>query len=327
VFMNLLLVLLVSVHRASAASSCPLPATSSGAQLTSMTHGGVTRSWYTYVPPSVGAAQGAVPLVVDLHGQGSCAMYSPLYTGWLSKATEFGFLVAWPQALDEPGGANAAWNAGPGYGEANDVDFLREMVGQVVATYPIDSRRIYFTGHSNGAMMAQRMLAQASDMVAAAVGFAGYLMTELGSGYTPRPVMLIHGTADINVPYDLSQYSSGAEESLAAWGGHNGCPGAAPTISLLGNYTLHEIDCDGVASALVELPGVGHFPYLKIPYFPYPANAGSPSIIDTTQLAWEFLKTASNDCPKGCVSSNARQRRRLLFGTTPSNCPKGCFPA
>jgi hypothetical protein len=49
-----------------------------------------------------------------------------LYTGWLSKAEEFGFIAVWPQAEDEPIGENgvtgfqwdergpigARWNAG-----------------------------------------------------------------------------------------------------------------------------------------------------------------------------------------------------------------------
>ena len=48
------------------------------------------------------------------------------------------------------------------------MSFLREMVGQVAAVHPVDANRIYFSGHSNGCMMAQRMLAQASDLVAAA---------------------------------------------------------------------------------------------------------------------------------------------------------------
>ena len=114
--------------------------------------------------------------------------------------------------------------------------------------------------------------------------FSGILQAELGSGYAPRPVMTIHGTADPVLPYDASVinvfspvplhgppsmgstpvYSTpnpGAKENLAAWGGFNGCPGAATTETALGSYTLHELDCNGVVSKLVELPGVGHYPF------------------------------------------------------------------
>ena len=38
---------------------------------------------------------------------------------------------------------------------------------------------------------------------------------------------------------------------------------------------------------------------------------------------------SSDDCPAGCVSVNARQRRQLLFGSIPitAECPKGCVAA
>ena len=82
-----------------------------------------------------------------------------------AKAEEFGFIVVWPQAAVEPisvQGLNTAWNAGgccrfkvdnEGFGPSDDVDdvgFLREMVGQVAAAHPVDTSRIYFSGHSNG---------------------------------------------------------------------------------------------------------------------------------------------------------------------------------
>eukprot|EP00964_Phaeocystis_antarctica_P144379 scaffold110144_cov60-Phaeocystis_antarctica.AAC.5 len=72
---------------------CPLLPVSEGAKLTTITHDGVSRSWYTYVPASVAAAQAVVPLVVDLHGLYGCvtkgAARRPGQAGWLSKAEEF----------------------------------------------------------------------------------------------------------------------------------------------------------------------------------------------------------------------------------------------
>ena len=86
-------------------------------------------------------------------------------------------------------------------------------------------------------------------------------------------------------------------------------------------------------SALVEVPGVGHSPFYSpdglIESFDGYDGFGT-ALFDTTQLAWDFLKTASiNNCPAGCVSVNARQRRQLLFGSLPiwAECPKGCVPA
>ena len=364
---------------AGAAWRCPLAPVATGAQLlntTTITHDGIPRSWYTYVPASVAAAQAVVPLVIDLHGVYDCASAQLTYTGWLLKAEEFGLIVAWPQAEDEPIGENgftagARWNAGgcdeclcencvfKGQGntcclvdanatnvpnDVDDVGFLRAMVAQVANANPVDTTRVYFTGHSYGCFMAQRMLAQASDLVAAVACFSGAMslsselgvfpLSELSSDYTPRPLMVIHGTADGIVPYEPASFPyanapypiPGAEANLALWGSYNGCPEEAATETALDNYTLHEINCNGVVSALVEVPGVGHQPF----YTNYDGNGTAP--FDTTQLAWDFLKAASIiNCPAGCVSVNVRQRRQLLFGSFPmpifAECPKGCVPA
>ena len=89
----------------------------------------------------------------------------------------------------------------------------------------------------------------------------------------------------------------------------------------------------------LQVPGAGHYPFYTGQQFPpssipwYDDLGGAP--FDTTQLAWDFLKGASmspppiNDCPVGCVSVNARQRRQLLFGQLPiiAKCPKGCVAA
>jgi polyhydroxybutyrate depolymerase len=349
-----------SAQAPGAASSqrCQLPAVSAGGPLTTITHDGIGRSWYTYVPASVADAQAVVPLVVDLHGYGSdyefggCAVIEQKASGWLTKAEEFGVIVVWPQAAVEPisvGAQNTAWNAGAccrfavdsaGFGPADDVDdvsFLREMVGQVAAVHPVDANRIYFSGHSNGCMMAQRMLAQASDLVAAVACFAGYLLAEPSPGYAPRPVMTIQGTADPVVPYtaaaNIGWPNPGAEENLASWGGFNGCPGVASTETALSSYTLHELDCNGVVSKLVELPGVGHYVFAAPEKNPlYNATVdGLGASFDTTQLAWDFVRVASIavpiPCPADCVPVDARQRRQLLFGSFLVECPKGCVPA
>ena len=82
----------------------------------------------------------------------------------------------------------------------------------MVAAHSVDTTRIYVTGHSYGCVMAQRVLAKASDLVAAVACFSGALtlandlgvfpLTELSSEYTPRPLMVIHGNTDTVVPYD-----------------------------------------------------------------------------------------------------------------------------
>ena len=126
-----------------------------------------------------------------------------------------------------------SWNAGRCCGAArsaniDDVGFLRSAITTVLAAHSnIDSSRVYFSGHSNGCMMAQRMAYEASDLVAAVGCFAGYLsMTSswqttisTPSGYTPTSVMFIQGTSDSSVQW------SGAFRNLGYSRQLNQCPG------------------------------------------------------------------------------------------------------
>ena len=142
-------------------------------------------------------------------------------------------------------------------------------MAQVSVAHPVDTTRVYVTGHSYGCVMAQRVLAQASDLVAAVACFSAqhnlandrgvFPLTKLSVEYTPRPLMIVHGNADRSIPYVPADFpgpyfSLGAEKNLESWGGYNGCPGDVATEVPKDNYTLHEIDCNGVMSALVEVP-------------------------------------------------------------------------
>ena len=58
----------------------------------------IERCFYTYIPESCSTKDITnPPLVVDSHGQGSCAFWSAGYTGWQQKAQEECFVVVWPQ--------------------------------------------------------------------------------------------------------------------------------------------------------------------------------------------------------------------------------------
>ena len=74
------------------------------------------------------------------------------------------------------------------------------------------------------------------------------------------------------------------------------------------------------------MPGVGHWPFLDGKLSLVYDETRPVATFDTTQLAWDFLKAASiSSCPVGCVSANARQRRKLLFGSFCPECPNGCI--
>jgi len=273
---------------------------SSGAVPTTFEFGGYNRTYFKYVPESI-SADTPNPLVLELHGFTFCAAMMD-YTDFRQKADIYGFVLIWPQGLfgDQLEGyrdQNPCWNAGDCCGscpatDVDDVAFLREVVSRESAAYnihaPVDPQRVYFTGHSNGCMMAQRMNADASDIVAAVACFAGDLVDEPESWYEPRSVMVIWGTWDRQVTYrELTLYGGygGAEENLADWATHHGCPDQEPEVERMDGYILHEVWCGGVVAALAEIPRAGHFPVFK-EWWPWPFFFAS---VDTTQLAWDFV--------------------------------------
>ena len=61
------------------------------------------RCFYTYVPESCNKEDiSEAPLVVDVHGMGSCAFWSSLYTGWMQKADEECMVLVWPDGQTDP---------------------------------------------------------------------------------------------------------------------------------------------------------------------------------------------------------------------------------
>ena len=86
-------------------------------------------------------------------------------------------------------------------------------------------------------MMAQRMALQASDLIAAVACTSGYLSFHDAEGYSPVPVMEIHGFIDENQLYtntvnwglvdenrrNLESMQTGAVENMYDWAAYNGC--------------------------------------------------------------------------------------------------------
>jgi poly(3-hydroxybutyrate) depolymerase len=93
-----------------------------------------------------------------------------------------------------------AWNAGDccAASTADDVKYLRDVVTAVEKRTPIDHRRVYVIGLSNGGMMALKAICDAPDVFAAAGSVAGpYLGTSC-----KRPVWIhLHDATDPIVPF------------------------------------------------------------------------------------------------------------------------------
>jgi polyhydroxybutyrate depolymerase len=135
-------------------------------------------------------------------------------SGWREQADREGLIAVFPTGLRyrvlESGRRVTKWNdyelatevdlneLPPGYPEgspmpANDVGFVDLIMEDLTAGLPIDRRRVYASGFSNGANFAARIAADRASRIAAAVHSAGGL-TEVRPRSVPTYVTV--GTRD-----------------------------------------------------------------------------------------------------------------------------------
>jgi len=242
----------------------------------SLKHGDYYRSWDVHVPKNL---TGSVPLVIDLHGHSSSPSEQRDFSGFESLANSEGFIVVWPYGLC------GSWNSGkPCCPPANvdnldDVSFLRKMIEEVSEQHDIDAKRIYVTGLSNGAAMAQRLANEASDLIAAVAGVSLHLLVPEAADYTPVPVITLYGNKDLDI-YDPENFVT-ANENFNTWKTMNNCEGSyVETWRDGGSFAWTYKDCaDGTEVTIVTIDEGGHMLY-----------QGRQTEFDTTRMAWDFMK-------------------------------------
>jgi polyhydroxybutyrate depolymerase len=220
--------------------------------------------------PAIGLGK-LLPLVVALHGSSSSGAALESVTGLDDTADGNGFVVVYPDG--KLIGGERSWNSGQccepaTSAQVDDIGFLNALLDDMLATYPIDPTRVYVTGHSNGAIMAQEVACRMADRVAAVASVSGALDSEEACT-PPRPVAMleVHGTADENVLYEYGQ------DAVSAWRRLDGC-GPASSTATVGTFDLTTWSrcSDGTVVELATVQGGPH---------DWPVGGA--------QLVWSFL--------------------------------------
>ncbi len=247
----------------------------------------------TYVVSRPDSCQANCPLVMYLHGSGPPDPKEKLqptaireaHSGIRTNAEANGYVVVLPD------GVELSWNAGRSatYGRCcgpaleqniDDVAFLKDVVARVAAAYPVDRTRVYVTGWSAGCMMAQRLVAEASDVFTAVACTGGYLMTNQKSLARPVAVTEIHAFHDNNVEYPEVTHRTGARENAQRWAELDHCV-QAPVPVRIGKASLVQTwdGCaGGVHVRLVTLARSGHDTYVN------------EDGVDLASLVWDSLR-------------------------------------
>lgn len=152
-----------------------------------------------------------MPLLLLLHGYTSNSAEVDLYFGLRERAAAAGILYVRPNGTVDGRGAQF-WNATDACCDlfdtgVDDSGYLLGLIDTLAREYPIDPRRIYVMGHSNGGFMAYRMACDHADRVAAVVSVAGAMHADRAdcTPAAPVSVLQVHGTDDELVPYEGGQ--------------------------------------------------------------------------------------------------------------------------
>ncbi|PKK87369.1 MAG: hypothetical protein CVV64_22205 [Candidatus Wallbacteria bacterium HGW-Wallbacteria-1] len=83
----------------------------------------------------------------------------------------------------------------------DDVGFIDTMLAQLLKDYPIDPKRVYITGLSNGGMMSHRLGTELSDKITAIAPVISGLFGDEKQPAQPVAALMINGMLDESVPY------------------------------------------------------------------------------------------------------------------------------
>jgi polyhydroxybutyrate depolymerase len=291
---------------------------------------GKSRLYQVYRPVTM---RDGAPAVLVLHG-GSQSMRkifrenAGATLAWIDIAEREGAVLIAPNGTSrrngDPSGDAQAWNDfrnDAKLSNADDVAFLRRVVGDETRTLKLDPKRIYVTGGSNGGMMTFRMLIEAPELFAGGAAFIANLPAgtqSLPRPSRPTPIMIVNGTKDPLVKWegglvarDESRgVTASTAETIAWWVKANG---ATPQVTR--RETLPDINRNDGCQISLDVYAADRG---GAPVWLYTANGGGhamPSIryeisdspivrrligtackdAEGAELAWRFFVTQSRE--------------------------------
>jgi len=217
---------------------------------------GVTRYYYVYVPSSLLANP---PLLVMLHATSFNPVNNPprkINYGWKTFADTYGFVLVQPASTYNANSGQWNWNAyylseaftaeevgtctsPPATACPDDAGFLRQLILNLTAQYNVNPNQVFVAGMSSGAMMAERVGVEISDLVAAIIPASGQIVgqsslpiTLPGPPVAPVSVQEWQGTKDHVLPpcnngtteySGYTYYMATVDQTFNYWTAQNSC--------------------------------------------------------------------------------------------------------
>ncbi|HEX3723420.1 MAG TPA: PHB depolymerase family esterase [Nitrolancea sp.] len=217
----------------------------------SITVAGRPRSYLLSEP--AGAAAG---IVLNLHGSRSRAEQQAMLSRMESLTATQHAVVAFPQA-ETPDRNGFKWD------HAGDVEFLRELTGQLLRQYPASGERVCICGMSGGARMSCVFASKHAELVAAVGAVGGLRAPSIATPVRRVPVIAFHGTADRINPYAGGldeRWDESVPEATRRWAMANGVAETSSEARIGKSLTRTTYGVEGQPGevTLWTIDGAGH---------------------------------------------------------------------
>ena len=173
-------------------------------------------------------------------------------------------------------------------GGENDVEFVKELIKEVVSKVNVDKKRIYAAGYSAGAGMSYRLSCELSNVFAAIGVVASAPFHWDCEKNRSVSVIAFHGTHDAASPYSMG------DKSIASWVKNNVCNN--PPITTKISEDVIQISyggCKDNAEAFFFRINEGGHTWPDSPIAEVYERAGLGKVnkdINATNLIWSFFE-------------------------------------
>lgn len=229
------------------------------------------------------------------------------FCGLNAIADTAGFLVAYPDGVEKNWNDGRAVEASRAHREQiDDVGFVDAVLEDIARRHPVDPKRVYATGISNGAFMSHWLGAERSSRFAAIAPVVGGMAPTIAADFGPAEpvsVLVLQGTEDPLVPYagGAIKYGRGqtvsTDSTLKKWVRHDGCgepmiedlPDRDPEDGTTIRRTTWSGGRDGAEVVLYRIEGGGHTWPGGSQYLPQGLIGRVSREIDANAVIWDFF--------------------------------------
>ena len=166
---------------------------------------GNNRQYTVYIPETYSPSTPSPILMVFHGGAGYVQEFMNYEADFRSIADTAGFILVYPQALEDPNDDNTTSWLHKEPTNHNDIYFIDALIDTLSSDYSVDNDRVYICGYSLGGMFSYELACHLNDRVAAFSSVAGAAF--IGAFYNcnishPTALLNIVGTNDDTHPYN-----------------------------------------------------------------------------------------------------------------------------